>query len=558
MVGEVEKQIYECLNTKQNFVVDSGAGSGKTWSLVQSLLYLTKTKEKSFKKSGQKVLCITYTKVARDEIIRRIEYSSFVNVTTIHDFLWESVSQFQIELKAALLSFIRKKLDQVNDDIKSTRNTATKKYAELVEKQKKISEDLKSVEGNSAKVKYGQYPFFKDNIISHDEVVVLSEYIFSNHPKLSRVIADTYPVIFVDEYQDTHVPVVNILTKYLSNIEHLTIGFFGDKLQKIYDTGIGDITTYADLKLIQKTENYRSSTSVISVLNQIRSDLKQNPASANIIEGSSKFYFSVQKTNLDALLDERYKLKKNDFKILYLTHSLISKEYNYHDLYQVYQSHNKSDYLTKNSDNRGRCPYADMLYDIEEIVNLYTQSKIQTLLKKTSYEVNSFESKLRLKELLVELLEIRKSKNIKDVLDFTLGKGILAKNKKMENYDFGNESKKEIYDNLMIIPYQQVINLYDVQSENTPFSTKHSTKGEEFDNVLVIIDDEAWNKYNFEKYFSNDKTNMNIYERTRNLFYVVCSRAKINLAVYFQGEPNSEALKTINQYFGSVNIHRLP
>jgi DNA helicase-2/ATP-dependent DNA helicase PcrA len=556
MASEVEKEIYECLDNSRNFVVDAGAGSGKTWSLVQALVYLTQKIRTDLIKNRRKVLCITYTKVARDEIIKRIEYSELVNVTTIHDFLWWSISQFQAELKSALLYLIKNKLEKVEGEISTTKNKATKKYADLIEKQTKYADEISAINKNGKPIRYGQYPFFKDNVISHDEVIVLSEFIFSNYPKINKIVTDSYPFIFIDEYQDTHVPVVSILISHLSK-QKLVLGFFGDKMQKIYDTGVGDITATGDFKLIQKKENYRSSKTVVSLLNKIREDLQQTSAAQKVSDGTAKFYYSNQKIDLEAMAQSRYGLKKGDFKILYLTHNLISKENGYSELYEIYNSQRKADYLTKNEENRGRCPYADLLFDIEEIVELYESNRVQLLLKKVAFEVTSFESKIELNVALASLCKIRGQVTINKVVDFVFSEKILEKTQKLEKYDFTNEEKKELYEKLMITPYQQFINLYNVQNSNTPFSTKHSTKGEEFDNVIVVIDDQAWNHYNFEKYFANDRSNNNIYERTRNLFYVVCSRAKINLAICFHGDPNTQALTTINNWFGSSNVHRL-
>ena len=122
----------------------------------------------------------------------------------------------------------------------------------------------------------------------------------------------------------------------------------------------------------------------------------------------------------------------------------------------------------------------------------------------------------------------------------------------MNDYDLENENNRTYYEDLMKRPYEEIIKANKVTDENTPFSTKHGTKGSEFDNVLVVIDDDAWRNYSFEKYFSGDITNETIYNRTKNLFYVVCSRAKVNLVVLSLSSLSQVSQQQIKQLFGEI------
>ena len=80
--------------------------------------------------------------------------------------------------------------------------------------------------------------------------------------------------------------------------------------------------------------------------------------------------------------------------------------------------------------------------------------------------------------------------------------------------------------------FKEFQNLYKYLEGYTPFSTQHKTKGAEFNNVLVALDNGGWNNYNFKNLFL-ETGNPNVLERTQKLFYVCCTRAKENLAVYF-------------------------
>ena len=81
-------------------------------------------------------------------------------------------------------------------------------------------------------------------------------------------------------------------------------------------------------------------------------------------------------------------------------------------------------------------------------------------------------------------------------------------------------------------------------------------KGAEFDNVLVIVDDSAWRNFNANDAFSNNKHNINRYDRSRNLLYVCRSRPKKRLALYSITPMSTDAQKTISSWFGSDNVYK--
>lgn len=555
----VEEQVFECIKNKESFVLDAGAGSGKTWTLVQALNYILETKSKELKNNGQKIVCITYTNIAKDEIIERTEHNELIHVSTIHDFLWECIKRFQSELKVKFLELLEEKLAKEQEALSklTTRSVIGREKSEL--KIARYKEAIENLNSKTIKIIYDNFSNYKNGKFSHDDLIVIAEKIFSSYPKIRKIITDTYPIIFVDEYQDTQGKTVTILLNYLKEKQDFTLCFFGDKRQQIYDTGIGEIPAEHNLKLIQKTENYRSSKEVIELLNKIRSDIQQYQPPTNTRKGEILFFHKSDTTNFSAKLfieehlKDKWKLySADDVKILYLTHRFIAKENEYEELYQIHSKN--ADVLTKNKDNRGMSPHTDYLVDIEEIATLFKENKIQQLLKKISFEIRTFESKKKLNELLKNLIDIRTTKKIKEVIDYVAKNKILAPTEKMENYDLEDEEKKEFYEKLMAIDYSQFIRLYQVQQDNTPFSTKHNTKGDEFNNVLVIVDDNSWKQsYNFDDYFSNNLANKQRHNRTGNLFYVVCSRAKNNLAIVCVSHLSNESKVRIKEWFQETN-----
>lgn len=531
------EQIFKCIDEEESFILDAGAGSGKTWSLVESLKYIINKRSSELNKNNQKIVCITYTNVAKDEIIERLENNDLVMVSTIHDFLWNCISRYKKELKEKLIEIIDEKSEKIQADLDKAKSTITKTYIKNLEKKEKLESEKSELLSSEKTTQYKNYFSYKNNIISHDEVITLSIKIFSSYEMIKKLIADTYPIIFVDEYQDTFPNVIKILLDYLYPDNNILFGFYGDKLQKIYDTGVGEIPSNYDLERISKEENYRCSISVIDLLNNLRDDIKQYPAGKNQdIIGSCSFYQVEQTTfNLDNFISSELKTKielnddNSNLKVLYLTHKLIAKENGYLELYEHINSFGKADALTKKDEDR--CPFIKFLYQIENIIFLFKENKIQTLLKNIAFQLNSFDDKLELKSILDELLKTRNTKKIEDVITFVIEKNLLQISDAMERYDLDDEKNQSYHETLMKIDYNQIVNANIVSEEKTPFSTQHGTKGAEFKNVLVVIDDTAWRNYNFDKYFSNDLTNEKTFNRTKNLFYVVCSRAENNLVI---------------------------
>ena len=93
---------------------------------------------------------------------------------------------------------------------------------------------------------------------------------------------------------------------------------------------------------------------------------------------------------------------------------------------------------------------------------------------------------------------------------------------------------------------------------HTPFATKHGVKGAEFDEVIVVLDDKGarWTQYSFDKYLSMEdlKDKADRWKRTRNLFYVCCSRPKKRLAVIDLGARDGAKMENVRRLFGASNI----
>ncbi len=338
----LEKEVLEalqCIKNGENFILEGGAGSGKTYSLISLINALTE------EFPDIKIVCITYTNNAVAEILSRIENEN-IWVSTIHEFIWALIRKYQNEIKNILVELI-------NDDNEKN-----------FKKPKDFSEDLISEEYfENLYVDYDEYYSVTPNDenivkISHDHILIVAEKMFGKYKKIADILKDIADCIFVDEYQDTSPLVADILLKHLEQSDKKNvIGFFGDSMQSIYDDGVGNLNQY-NLTKIVKTQNRRNPRVVIEVANKFRDDdIEQRPSedinapnmeNGTIREGSIKFLYGTEINDFISVKGKNI-FESWDFsdgkqtKELRLTHKYNAEMTGFKDLYDLYNA----DLITK-------------------------------------------------------------------------------------------------------------------------------------------------------------------------------------------------------------------
>lgn len=543
MASSTVDEVIDCLNTGQSFIVEAGAGAGKTRTLVESLAYLLSVKAGDFRIGNQRIVCITYTNVAVREIQSRINHDPLVRVSTIHDFLWDVIRGFQKELRLGLHHENR-----------------------TLPPEKKI----KNLELEGVSVEYWQYPSkWSEGKLGHDNIISLSKWLFSTYPKLARLVADRYPVIFVDEYQDTHESTISLLLDIVVKAKsaRCVVGLFGDSMQKIYDRGVGRVEN-PSLRTIQKRENFRCSLAVIELLNRLRPSLKQVPGQGNL-QGSVRFFHASSELD-NPVKRLRSQLRAegwlgNDEKVLMLTRKSIAADGGWSDLLAAYNKRGsfRVDDLMRRDDK-----YGVFFAEIEKLVSVFANRRYGEFLAlqaKSAGPIRSHADKRKVARQMRELCELRLEGTIREVIDFVCSQGLLPKPRWVALLETsisdvsgsqGVEKEREFLDAFLELPFTQVINFERYLNDETPFSTNHGVKGEEYDNVLVVIDDTLWNRYKFEAVLA-DKQDKPQYVRSLNLFYVSCSRARNNLVVLATSPLSDEAIAGAKRLFGVENVSAL-
>ncbi|CAM5215228.1 hypothetical protein CDEF62S_01601 [Castellaniella defragrans] len=195
----VDKEIKGCLDPQapRSFFLFAGAGSGKTRSLVAALDHLRDTVRKSLMR-GQKVAVVTYTKAARDEIIRRTQFDPVIAVSTIHSFAWTLIDGFNHDIR----EWLRVAL---NDDILDLQAKEAKGRAGTKASAERLA-DIASKQRRLARfdtTKKFVYSPDSDNrgrdSLNHAEVLKLAGDFVRTKSTLRQILRDGYPYIFVDE-----------------------------------------------------------------------------------------------------------------------------------------------------------------------------------------------------------------------------------------------------------------------------------------------------------------------------------------------------------------------
>lgn len=627
------QEILSCVDNYRNFLLSGGAGSGKTYSLVQLIRQLIN------EQPSCKVACMTYTNAAVKEIEDRVNHKN-LNVSTIHDFLWDSIKHFQKELRASLVTLIND--DEVSKmSISDTMPIADDYFDHLVDG-----------------IQYKEFLRIKDGIISHDELLIIAECLFKTYPKLSDVIKDKYKFIFIDEYQDTNVAVIKILLEHLnSSSKKNIIGFFGDSMQAIYDDGIGNLEEYiGDIEggvyEVIKPQNRRNPKKIIELANRLRLDnIKQTPShdekAPNMLDGEVKegrvLFLYSKNADIDIIkqfLSDNYEWDFTSDKItkeLNLTHNLIADKAGFRTLMDIYDKDQVLSYRNRIKkyikDNEINTDFSDNtfgevieilkegktgtelnkvsptnsmrifidnneelyntalgyqygniskiyvdkeqliddkkqtekdinkkgskrdalirhLFKIQNNIHLYTEGNYNEFLRVTDYRhrILCTNDKIILKQNIENLVDVG-NKTIEEIINDAHEKGVCLIDENLEKFQ---SDKEYIYNRVKEVSFTEFQNLYKYLEGKTPFSTQHKTKGTEFDNILVILDNGGWNNYNFKYLFEEGGTE-SVLARTQKIFYVCCTRAKENLAVFYH-EPTEGIVTKAKEWFGNENV----
>ena len=601
----VEKEIQDCFSTEDPkcFFVFAGAGSGKTRSLINTLTFLDKERGKSLLMKGKQIAVITYTNAACDEISRRLQYKPIFSVSTIHSFLWDLIKSYQADIKEWVTQFIQKEIEELQQkQVKGRGGKAGEKRAEDI---KKKTERLAKIET----VKKFSYNPNGDNVgydsLSHSEVVKMSTEFIATEPTMQDILTAKYPILLIDESQDTKKELVDALLIVCEKYkDRFIVGMFGDTMQRIYNDGKDNLADCIPDEWVKpvKVMNHRSANRIVALANSIRStiDGQKQQARSDVEKGIVRLFIastsddkeSVEKKAADFMAQDTGDIGWNDdtqYKSLILEHHMAASRFGFADLYMPLNSSGKFDTSLRDGSITELSILSKLVSPLVEAYQSGNNFEVSKIVRKNSplldKEAFAFESDDQTKmlekagsavESLMNLWKDEKIpsclevlKNIRDTRLFKVGNRV---DELLTEFSQGENEKVTALRNALAVPFCELKKYSSYVTDNTRFATHQGVKGLEFPRVMVIMDDAQARGFlfSYEKLFGakaqsdtdvknkRDGKDTSI-TRTARLFYVACTRAKKSLAVVAYTE-NMESVKNTalsNGWFSEDEIYIL-
>lgn len=634
--NNVLESVYRCIDCKKSFLYDTGAGAGKTYALKEALLYILKNYGRNLKKLNQNILCITYTNVAVNEIKERLGNTNIVLVSTIHERIWSIIKRFQNELRLLHKEKLQKELLLIKEFLENNNEANWYKNIEkspfneiffshideyyksypkkasdfrvdfikqyfpnfnisnvsnfkhtidkLIRKQK-YEEVLSKIDQLTNKLIVYDPKYNKDKleklIISHDTLLDYAYELIFNYEKLQKILADKYPFIFVDEYQDTNekiVKLINLIKNQSEKIEKpVCIGFFGDSKQNIYNDGIGSgiYELVEEYHKIKNNFNRRSCSEIVDYANKIRNDLmSQISIFENFHADNCRFFNKHLDADIIELIKQDLNISvDNKLHCFVLKNDVVAEKNLFKSVYDAFSSCTNFDQLSTEllSEDEFKLGEIELLF--KRLItfkknSLNPQALVYNFidLKNKSYTLDDIKNYInKIKKINGEILsDYCKSffatfKDDKDIIKHVLRDTsidnfenfktkialVLFKNDENPNLDIFLNLKMDELDNW----YKYITRNFE--DKEVIYQTIHSSKGLQYDNVVIILEDDFAKDH---KYFSRffeyydcenklDVDNKRKYLQAQNLLYVGLTRAIKNLFIYFYYDQSNQKLK---------------
>lgn len=523
-----------------HFKVTAGPGAGKTTFLVNHIKNIFKNSDKI--SIYRKIACITYTNVAVENILSKLNSSvEMIEVTTIHSFLYKHIlkpylwvlkdmyefnfkeikGHDEINLSYSLLQIWKEstKKTYLNDNISLTKILLKGNWKLNKDFSVKVTPDKiyeRQVQTKNKKLySLNEEDFinlkkicWEKGLISHDDVLYLSYEILKKSPRILDILRAKFPYILIDEFQDTN-PFQTEIIKMLAEKESV-IGVIGDDCQSIYGFQGADVSQFRDFNLAGMQEynildNHRSTKEIVELLNHMRKEELCQVLPTNNFGEKPKIIVGDLISNYSKV--KNICLSEKLYVLSYKDSVTKSLEY---DMAET----SEKDILDVlfNDNDRGK--------------------RIRNLISAIEYAKQlNFKEAIKFMEKVYKNTKIDKGKMIKILKLFIDNYNTLKELKITEFYndyvipycDFKQKITsgkiKSIYDET---PFNKIASLIKINEDKSNFRTIHKTKGEEVDNVLILLETDDFN----EKKSLNFLLKPDMQNEEHRVYYVALSRAK--------------------------------
>jgi DNA helicase II / ATP-dependent DNA helicase PcrA len=600
--AEADATIQGCINLEKprSFFLYAGAGSGKTRSLVNAIRVVCFEQGRRLSLSGQKIGVITYTNAACEEIQQRLEFDHRVQVSTIHAFAWSLISGYDSDIRKWVAARLIEEIEEL-EVAQGKGRAGTKAAAERA----KAIDSKRRRHGRLDQVTRFIYSPTGENrtrdSLNHAEVIAITTDFLNSRPALQRLLISRFPVLLIDESQDTNRNLIDALLRVEEAYRSVfCLGLFGDMMQRIYADGKDRLAEEipASWARPRKRMNHRCPTRVVEIINAIRQDVdgeRQVPRS-DAPMGTVRLFVASQdiadKSAAEGKMaaamawitaDEKWADGAGSVKTLALEHAMAARRFGFQQFFEpLYAVDRIRTSLLQGTGaafdlfTREILPLVDALRAEDRFQIAAIVRRTSPLLEREALESAGADQATLLKkskdacDSLLAMIVSPNRPSAGDILRhvaatnlFTVPDSLLPyvgpvsdPAQDSEGDPPGGEAAEltaEIgaWAQALGAPFEE-IERYDAYVRGvSPFDTHQGVKGLEFPRVMVIVSDEEARgfMFSYDKLFgSKEKTKSDLdneasgkettIDRTRRLFYVTCSRAEESLAVvYYAAEP---------------------
>ncbi len=318
-----EKQL-EAVKSLNNTLVIAGAGSGKTFTIINKINYLIDNK---YYKEDE-ILVISFTNESVNDIKKKIKYN--VDIKTFHKLGLEILKNENIHIAPFnLLNFI---IDEYFNSYGKDNKKINKRIKRIliesstVELKTLISTFINLYKANYTNINYLFKLYQKSHFINKDYLRIILEIYHIYQTELESagyidfndMIIDAtknikenkakikYKIIIIDEFQDTSLIRFNLIDAILKQNNGILFAV-GDDYQSIYrfsgcnlDIFLSLKNYIPDLKIINLDCNYRNNQTLINIANNFimknKKQIKKNTICYKDESKPIKIYFYKNKS----------------------------------------------------------------------------------------------------------------------------------------------------------------------------------------------------------------------------------------------------------------------
>jgi DNA helicase II / ATP-dependent DNA helicase PcrA len=255
-------------HTGSHLLIISGPGTGKTHTLIHRI-----AKTVPLLSNGEKILAITFTNKAAEEMRQRVESllgpqaAEAVFTGTFHRFCLLLLRTYPAQAEVPenfTIATDRQRDAAVQKAFPGWPRSRRRELLDLVSKSKIFFSHQES----SPDIELYNRSLHEDGLLDFDDLLCSTARLLSESEPVAREVRSAYPYVFVDEYQDIN-DVQHELLKLLVK-GNVTITAIGDPNQAIYGFRGSDVRffgkfgeTFPGAATMTLSENYRAAPNLL-------------------------------------------------------------------------------------------------------------------------------------------------------------------------------------------------------------------------------------------------------------------------------------------------------